>query len=244
MQIFITILLFTNMDEIFKKHKSGYLVSNYGRVKGKTVEFLKGSKTTAGYITYGTLGYAHRLVCETFIGDIPTKMEINHIDFNKENNRIDNLEIVTRSENQIHAINGNRTKNIEGEANPMSHLKTEDVLSIYKMIKEGYDNIDIAIKFNLHDRYVSLLRHGKRWKKLYNENFNNEDNYYSLGCNFLNKKSLLEILNLITNTNMSNIEIAKLYHLDKTTISKVRNKKIWGRAWRYFQKEKHLIIQN
>lgn len=46
----------------------------------------------------------HRLVAAAFIGDIPKGMQINHIDGNKINNNLDNLEIVTQSENMIHSI--------------------------------------------------------------------------------------------------------------------------------------------
>ncbi|MBQ1572768.1 MAG: HNH endonuclease [Clostridiales bacterium] len=41
----------------------------------------------------------HRLVYETFVEKIPDGLQINHIDENKQNNRLDNLEVVTRSEN-------------------------------------------------------------------------------------------------------------------------------------------------
>jgi hypothetical protein len=43
--------------------------------------------------------YIHRLVWETFKGDIPNGYEINHIDHNKRNNNLDNLELVSHSTN-------------------------------------------------------------------------------------------------------------------------------------------------
>ena len=45
--------------------------------------------------------YVHSLVYRTFVGDIPGGYEINHIDHNKHNNVLNNLEIVTRGENMI-----------------------------------------------------------------------------------------------------------------------------------------------
>ena len=65
---------------------SGYLIVNLkhnGKQKMKTV---------------------HRLVAETFISNDDNLPEINHIDGNKVNNRVDNLEWCTRSENVKHAI--------------------------------------------------------------------------------------------------------------------------------------------
>lgn len=46
----------------------------------------------------------HRLVVEAFIGAIPDTLQVNHIDGDPSNNRLNNLEVVTASENQIHAV--------------------------------------------------------------------------------------------------------------------------------------------
>ena len=60
-----------------------------------------------------TQTYRHRLVAQAFIGDIAGK-EINHIDGDKKNNHVSNLEIVTKSENEKHSreILGNLCKPI------------------------------------------------------------------------------------------------------------------------------------
>ena len=44
----------------------------------------------------------HRVVAEAFIGKIPKGKEINHKNLDKHCNNVDNLEIVTRSENALH----------------------------------------------------------------------------------------------------------------------------------------------
>lgn len=46
----------------------------------------------------------HRLVVSTFIGEIPDGYEVNHINGNKQDNRVANLEIVTSKENKAHAM--------------------------------------------------------------------------------------------------------------------------------------------
>lgn len=47
--------------------------------------------------------YLHKLVYETWMGRIPYGMEINHIDGNKENPHVVNLEVITSKENKAHA---------------------------------------------------------------------------------------------------------------------------------------------
>lgn len=47
--------------------------------------------------------YIHRLVAQHFIGPIPKGYVVNHKDFDKRNNNINNLEIITQKENTIHS---------------------------------------------------------------------------------------------------------------------------------------------
>ena len=59
--------------------------------------------------------YVHRLVYQAFNGDIPSDKEINHIDGNKKNNNLNNLEAVTHQENCAHrsTLENHSTRKVE-----------------------------------------------------------------------------------------------------------------------------------
>lgn len=108
----------------------------------------------------------HRLIVTHFIGVIPKGMCVNHKDGNKLNNHISNLEIVTYSENQKHAFRLGLQTKPNGDLNAGAKLSNADCERLCQMLLAGYDNETIGKAFGLHSRYVSLIRHGKRWKHL------------------------------------------------------------------------------
>lgn len=85
------------MEEIWKECRfDNYLISNLGRLKNiKTGYITIGSKTNKGYrrITSTPKSYMiHRLVAESFLENPNNYKEVDHINFNREDNNSSNLE--------------------------------------------------------------------------------------------------------------------------------------------------------
>lgn len=88
-----------------------YQVSNLGRVRnarnGRVLKPLTHGNAYQRVTIHGKHRYIHRLVADSFFDGDHSHLDVNHIDGNKLNNHISNLEWCTRQENIKHAfING------------------------------------------------------------------------------------------------------------------------------------------
>lgn len=113
----------------------------------------------------------HRLVIQTFVWEIPKWMFVNHKDWNKHNNNLSNLEIVTPSQNSRHALETWLYKAPRWEKTWKNKITEAQVLEIYKKVKSWMSNVDIWKEFNIDHRTVSQIKKWQRWSYLHKEYF-------------------------------------------------------------------------
>ena len=151
---------------------NGYKISNKGRIIGKKGKLLKTRENWCGYLQCSVKfedGFfarsVHRAVAYAFLGKPDDCEDVNHIDGNKLNNCIENLEWVTHKENMIHK--SEVLGYMLGTDNPTNKLSDEQVIEIYNLCKTT--NMlykDIADMYNIVPSQVSLIVGGYKWKYL------------------------------------------------------------------------------
>lgn len=121
-----------------------YEISKNGRVRNKETEHIKTpSRGGRGYPVVSLwhdkkqyLRTIHILLGRAFIPNPDEKPQINHIDGNKENYALDNLEWVTASENQAHARRTGLHKS-DGDKAILQFTKNNMLLREYKSASEA-----------------------------------------------------------------------------------------------------------
>jgi hypothetical protein len=164
-----------------------YQVSDHGRVRslgryvlgaqGKVQRWAAGRILKQGVAGVGypivalcrdgkcTSNNVHSLVMRAFAGPPPVGHEINHIDLDKTNNRLDNLEYVTSQGNSLHAIRSGAfdPSTVKGEASKLSKLTDEAVREIRRDYRPGLGPT-LARRYGVSSQVVYCVLDGKTWK--------------------------------------------------------------------------------
>ena len=138
-----------NIKSLAKPRKNGN-----GRSYTQKEKLLKQTFTSTGYKKVELYkdgkrkGFkVHRLVAIAFIPNPDNKPEVNHIDGNKINNNIDNLEWVTSSENSIHAY----------ETGLSPNKKELDEIRIIELYNKGASKEEISRMFDVSNVVIARI---------------------------------------------------------------------------------------
>jgi len=106
----------------------------------------------------------HRLVAEAFIPNPDSLPEVNHIDGNKWNNTVENLEWVTEKQNSEHACRTGLTPALKGTKNGNSKLTEKSVKDLRAKRSEGWTYVELSKYFEIDKSTVLSACRNKTWK--------------------------------------------------------------------------------
>lgn len=159
-----------------------YQVSNIGRVRSLDRYDIIGRRIKGKFIAFHThhKGYikvrltknkikkgkfVHILVATTFIGPIPSGMQCNHKNGKKSDNRPENLEYCTASENMLHShrVLG-KVSNLQGEKHWAAKLTKNDVIKIRELYTTGkYTHKSLGIMFGIKSAGIGKIINRQHW---------------------------------------------------------------------------------
>lgn len=144
-----------------------YEITRDGQVINKTNgHVLKPQPNGKGYLRVSIgkqLMFVHRLVAEKYIPNPDNKSQVNHIDGNKLNNTVENLEWVTNQENRTHAVE--TSLHFSGEQ-CQNHILTEEDIKYIKQNAGTKTNKEWADIYGVSPRTISDVVNYKTWKQV------------------------------------------------------------------------------
>lgn len=167
-------------DIFYYKIKEGlYAIEEDGRVWSYfSKRYMKVKEDKDGYLALSLKnnngGYSrfgiHRLLMIAFCPvDNMENLQVNHIDGNKKNNNLNNLEWVTCEENLKHARENklNTTFGAKGENHPNRRITEKEALKIIELNKQGYSKKEILEQVpNATRSIVNSIINNRTWKHL------------------------------------------------------------------------------
>lgn len=139
-----------NSGQMKTRNRAGteYQIINFMTIKGKKKTFR-----------------AHRLVLMAFNPvENMSQLEVNHIDGDKTNNKLENLEWCSSSKNQKHAFKLGLQKPRKGEKSNFSKLSAEDIKHIFELREKGKTQQEIADIVGCTRSNISYILNKKTWQ--------------------------------------------------------------------------------
>lgn len=110
----------------------------------------------------------HRLMWEAFNGRIPDGMQINHINGDKRDNRLENLELCTPQENHLHMRHILKRRQVvppprQGSEHRTAKLTEAQVLEMRRLHAEGQKGAALARKYGINKSTACKILRGEAW---------------------------------------------------------------------------------
>lgn len=166
------------MAEVFKEFSYGgrrYIASSDGYIiSSATGKVLHERINSDGYkiVSLGADGErdgrikVHRIIAELFVDNPYGFNEVNHIDFNRQNNKADNLNWMTHKDNVSYSVAAGHYTAKDGENNGRSRLTKESVSDIKLRLMEGEFATAIAREYGVGASTIYNIKLGNTWKSV------------------------------------------------------------------------------
>lgn len=105
----------------------------------------------------------HRLIASAFIENPNNLPCVNHIDGNKLNNELSNLEWVTHKENSQHAVKAGLFHPVKGKDSYQGHFSEDDIRSIRNLKNSGKSQYQIASLYNVTRSAIQQILNGNTY---------------------------------------------------------------------------------
>lgn len=153
--------------------EDGKIFGNHTCGRGKAGRELKQRLNSDGYycVTVGVNGNrtvmrVHRIIALAFIENPLNLPEVDHIDNDRTNNHVSNLQWISSSDNKNKIPYDRRSKPRQGEKNGRAILTEKEVLEIRELYKTGIKISDIAKRYNRGHSTILNIVHRNTWKHI------------------------------------------------------------------------------
>lgn len=148
-----------------------YFISNYGRVRDCNNRIKPTYKNNKGYVLV-SLYYKgktyhktiHRLVATYFLDNKDNLPQVNHIDCNKENNNVLNLEWCDQHYNYKEGMK--HFLYSKNDSHYFSKLKNQDVVMLNRLMQLGFTRATLSKIFNLNPSSIEAIEKGISYREL------------------------------------------------------------------------------